>query len=135
MWILHPTNRRLSGPRPAVVISGLEMDCFCGDVKANPKVGKREGPINSTELRSCRMHVIVVTHDQRFGVLQMCLKGRSLDANFQIIAGRHGFARQVALPCPLPWIRCLNVDEVTISDRIEREEPDVLYFVHARESM
>jgi len=44
------------------------MDYSCRDVKANPKVGKREGPITSTELRSCRMHAIAVTHDQRFGI-------------------------------------------------------------------
>ena len=68
------------------MILGLQMDCFCRDVKANPKVGKREGSINSTELRSCRMHVIAVTHDQRCGILQMCMKGRSLDADLQIIA-------------------------------------------------
>src|SRR5260370_41046259 len=64
----------------------------------------------------------------------MCRKDRPLHADLQIVAGRIGFPIQVTLPSPVTRICGLNVDEVTISDWVERKEPGT-HFVHARESM
>jgi hypothetical protein len=65
----------------------------------------------------------------------MCVKDRLLDADLQVVPGRLGFPIQVTFPSPVTRVRGLNVDEVTMPDWVEREEPDILHFVHAGESM
>ena len=104
-------------------------------VGPNPKIAECEGAIQPTELHSCCLHTIIVSNDQRFSVLQTCVKGRLLDADLQIVAGRRSFPIQVTFPSPVTRIRGLNVDEVTIPDWVEREEPGILHFAHAGESI